>query len=56
MAGVAALFIGHNGKIAPDALHSIFQSTATPIPSSFGGSALNTVAQQGAGLINAFAA
>lgn len=56
MAGVAALFISHNGKIDPIALRSILQSTAVPIETAAGSGNLNTVAQQGAGLVDAFAA
>jgi subtilisin family serine protease len=54
LSGVAALFIGQNGKVDPDLIKKIFETTTTPVFTSMGGSELQTVAQQGGGLINAY--
>ncbi|KAL7414365.1 peptidase S8/S53 domain-containing protein [Mrakia frigida] len=56
ISGVVALFIGQNGKMDPEAIRNILQNTAVPVATSIGGSQLNTVAQQGAGLVDAYAA
>lgn len=55
-AGVAALILNANGKVKPATLLTMLQSTARPVPVEVGGSALETVSHQGAGLIDAYAA
>lgn len=54
LSGVAALFIGQNGKVDPDLITKIFETTTTPVYTQMGGSQLQTIAQQGGGLINAY--
>ena len=56
VAGVAAIYMSHNGKTKPQRIQDIFQATARPIADTPGSSGFNTAAQQGAGLIDAFAA
>jgi hypothetical protein len=57
MAGASALLLQARGKIIARQTRSIFQTTATPISSSAEPNALpETLAQQGAGMINVFAA
>lgn len=54
ISGVAALFISQNGAIDPLVLKAILETSSTTIPTTIGGSQLNTMAQAGSGLINAF--
>lgn len=56
LSGVAALFISQNGKLDPLLIKEVLETSTTPIPTSINGTQLNTVAQQGAGLINAYEA
>lgn len=54
ISGVAALFIGQNGRVDPAVIKSILQTTTTPVVTEIGGSQLQTIAQQGGGLVNAY--
>jgi hypothetical protein len=54
LSGVAALFISQHGRVDPAVLKSIFETTTTPVMTTLGGSQLQTIAQQGGGLINAY--
>ncbi|KAL7416740.1 peptidase S8/S53 domain-containing protein [Mrakia frigida] len=56
VSGVVSLFIATNGHVNPHTIQAILQSTSRPIATSVGGTELNTVAQQGAGLVDAFTA
>lgn len=54
LSGVAALFIQQHGKVDPNLIKKVFETTTTPIFTEMGGSQLQTIAQQGGGLINAY--
>ena len=54
ISGVAALFIQQHGQVDPAVIKAIFETTTTSVVTSIGGSQLQTVAQQGGGLINAY--
>lgn len=55
VAGVSALLLQIQGKGIATSARTIFQTTATYIPAdTSGGTLLQTVSQQGAGLINAY--
>jgi subtilase family protein len=57
VAGSAALLLSSKGKQVAKGALSLFESTAQKVPSSANnGDPLQTLAQQGAGLINVFAA
>ena len=51
------MFISQNRALSsPEIIRDILQSSSRPVPTTVGGSQLNTVAQAGAGLVDAYSA